>query len=285
VLYNVYFPNGGMGEERTKFKLEFCKAFQSKCEELLKEGRHVVIVGDFNTAHQDIDIHCPTIKHSGFLPEERNWMTDFFSVGFVDAFRISHPGEPHCYTWWDQKSNARNANKGWRLDYCVLDRDLAKEKMIQCNIHSDQLGSDHCPVSLELRIDLLCENRGKTLPLSSQSLRKKQSSIVSFFKAEKYRISPVSPHQTTSAADPISKEETSNVCPSRTTYASHSSCPTIIELLRGPKSKLNQSLPDSSVTIDKKRTLLSEDNLQKKSKTMDLTGINREETVESQRNS
>ncbi len=152
-LFNVYFPNGKMGPDRLQYKLEFYDAFLEHLLHKRATAESIVICGDFNTAHQEIDLARPkqNQKVSGFLPEERAWMDRLVNNGFVDAFRLFN-GEPGHYTWWDFKTGARERNVGWRLDYFFVSSDLV-DSVIDATILKDVTGSDHCPVSLTLAIN------------------------------------------------------------------------------------------------------------------------------------
>jgi len=121
-LLNCYFPSGTSGDERQAFKMKYLADFQNWIDELKKERKKLIIVGDYNIAHNEIDIHNPkgNKKNSGFLPEEREWMTQWFDSGFTDAFRHLNP-EMVEYSWWSYRANARNNNKGWRIDYQSVD--------------------------------------------------------------------------------------------------------------------------------------------------------------------
>lgn len=151
VLYNIYFPNGQRGQDRVDFKLDFYSCLLEQCDELHREGKSVIITGDFNTAHKEIDLAHPKAneKTSGFLPEERAWVDRFLEHGFVDVYRKLYP-ERVQYTWWTFISNARARNVGWRLDYYLVSEPFVKnvEDVI---IHDQVIGSDHCPVSLILK--------------------------------------------------------------------------------------------------------------------------------------
>ncbi len=151
LLYNVYFPNGGSGEERHNFKQEFLKKFKSHLKQVLDSGREVVLVGDYNVAHKEMDVYDPVrlSKESGFLPEERAWFDDFLEIGFVDAFRQLNTEKPNRYTWWSYQERGRLGNRGWRIDYICISKGLAK-KLKSCEILDDIEGSDHCPVICEL---------------------------------------------------------------------------------------------------------------------------------------
>lgn len=149
-LLNVYFPNGTSGDIRLQYKLEFYDAFLKYCEKLRKSGRKLVICGDVNTAHKAIDLKNPKAneKNSGFLPVERAWMDKFVAHGYVDTLRMFHP-EPDQYTWWTYRTNARERNIGWRLDYFFVTEDL-EGKVKDAFIMSGVTGSDHCPVGIDI---------------------------------------------------------------------------------------------------------------------------------------
>jgi exodeoxyribonuclease-3 len=150
VLLNVYFPSGQRDYGRVQYKLDFYGALLERCNELHKAGKQLVICGDFNTAHQEIDLrnHRQNHKTSGFLPEEREWVSKYLDHGFVDAFRQLYP-EKEQYTWWTYTSNARARNVGWRLDYFLVSEGLVG-RVKDVAIHDEVPGSDHCPVTLEL---------------------------------------------------------------------------------------------------------------------------------------
>ncbi len=152
-LFNVYFPNGKSGSDRLKFKMEFYDAFLERIEELKRGNQRIVFTGDVNTAHQGIDLARPkeNEKVSGFLPEEREWIDSVISRGYVDTFRQLHP-EDVQYSWWDLKSRARERNVGWRIDYVFVSQDMMPS-VKRAFIMTDVMGSDHCPVGIELEID------------------------------------------------------------------------------------------------------------------------------------
>ncbi len=151
LVYNIYFPNGGSGEIRHNFKQLFLKDLYQHLQEQLKKGRSIVVLGDYNIAHREIDIHDPVrlSKESGFLPEEREWFSSFLNLGFIDTFRHCHPDERNKYSWWSYREFARIANRGWRIDYICVSKSLEK-RILSAHINDDVMGSDHCPVSLEL---------------------------------------------------------------------------------------------------------------------------------------
>lgn len=152
VLFNVYFPNGKASEERLRFKMDFCAAFLGHVDGLRRGGRSLVVCGDFNTAHREIDLARPKENErvSGFLPEERAWMDELESHGFVDTFRMFNTEGGH-YSWWDLKTRARERNVGWRIDYCFVSEDLLP-RVSSAFILPDAVGSDHCPVGVELAL-------------------------------------------------------------------------------------------------------------------------------------
>jgi len=153
VVLNVYFPNGGGGPERLAYKLDFYDAFLDTVGDLRKHGKGIVFCGDVNTAHEAIDLARPkeNEKNTGFLPEERAWLDEVESSGFVDTFRHFHPHKKDAYTYWDMKTRARDRNVGWRIDYFFVSPDLTRA-LKKSDIHMDVLGSDHCPISIELNI-------------------------------------------------------------------------------------------------------------------------------------
>jgi exodeoxyribonuclease-3 len=149
---NIYYPNGGSGEERLGFKLRFYDAFYELVQEYDQAGLSLVICGDVNTAHKEIDLARPkeNENRSGFMPIERAFLDRFFANKFVDTFRIFH-AEPEQYTWWDMKTRARDRNIGWRIDYFVVNQPLlpyVKDAWIEPDVQ----GSDHCPIGLILDV-------------------------------------------------------------------------------------------------------------------------------------
>ena len=150
VLANVYFPNGGRGPERVKYKLDFYDELFFCLEKNYRSRKGVIVVGDFNTAHKEIDLARPkeNQKTSGFLPEEREWIDRLINLGYVDVFRKFND-KPEQYTYWDQISRARDRNIGWRIDYFMVTKDLIP-KVKSAKIHPEVMGSDHCPISLSL---------------------------------------------------------------------------------------------------------------------------------------
>lgn len=155
VLLNVYFPNGGQGQHRIDYKMEFYAAFLKHINKLRKSGKNVIFCGDVNTAHTEIDLARPKAneKNTGFLPYEREWIDNVIKNDYVDTFREYHEGEVDKYSYWDQKTRARDRNVGWRIDYFFADKPLLKN-IKNADILADQLGSDHCPVTLELDLSL-----------------------------------------------------------------------------------------------------------------------------------
>ena len=153
VLFNIYFPNGGRGDDFVKFKLRFYDCFLDRVRELESKGREVICCGDVNTAHKEIDLSNPKAnsKISGFLPEERVYMDHFAEAGLTDTFRMLYPDKPECYTWWSYKTAARERNVGWRIDYFFATKGLLPN-VKESNMMSSVMGSDHCPVYLDLNI-------------------------------------------------------------------------------------------------------------------------------------
>jgi exodeoxyribonuclease III len=153
-LVNAYFPNGQRDHARVPFKLDFCHAFLDHCRRLRRQGRKLVLCGDFNTAHREIDLKRPrdNRKTTGFLPEERAWIDELLEADFVDIFRRFHPDEPEHYTWWSNRQGVRQRNVGWRIDYFFTDQAL-DDRIIAAYLRPQTLGSDHCPTVLELSPD------------------------------------------------------------------------------------------------------------------------------------
>jgi exodeoxyribonuclease-3 len=152
VLLNVYFPNGGGGSERLKYKLEFYDAFLEYTEKLRKKGQKVIFCGDVNTAHEAIDLARPkeNEKNTGFLPEERAWIDELIYSGYIDSYRHFYPNKEGAYSYWDMKTAARERNVGWRIDYFFVANELSA-KMKHAGILPHVFGSDHCPVYLEMK--------------------------------------------------------------------------------------------------------------------------------------
>lgn len=151
-ILNCYFPNGGQGEERQQYKYEFLDDFFDYVKELRKTRPQVLVVGDYNIAHEEIDLHDPKRNHNttGFLPDERAWMTKWFEEGdFTDSLRHLHP-EKVVYSWWSYRANARNNNKGWRIDYQSISKPFT-DRIKSIEHLTEAKHSDHCPILLELK--------------------------------------------------------------------------------------------------------------------------------------
>lgn len=150
-VVSVYHPSGSSGEERQAFKMEWLQQFQDYVLELRKSRPNLVLCGDYNICHEEIDIHDPVrnATNSGFLPEERAWMTQFLNAGFIDTFRFLHP-EKQEYTWWSYRFNSRAKNKGWRIDYCMTTESV-KPLLKDAYILNSAVHSDHCPMVLEVK--------------------------------------------------------------------------------------------------------------------------------------
>jgi exodeoxyribonuclease-3 len=151
VLFNIYFPNGKAKKERLQYKMDFYEVFLKHLKKLLKQDKKIVICGDVNTAHKEIDLARPkpNEKISGFLPEEREWIDKLLEAGFIDTLRVFNQ-KPEQYTWWDMMTRARDRNVGWRIDYFFISDNL-KDNLKNAFILPDVMGSDHCPVGIELK--------------------------------------------------------------------------------------------------------------------------------------
>ena len=151
-LINVYLPSGASKEERQAFKLDILPTFQAFCVKIREErGKPLVICGDINVAHTELDLARPkqNQKSPGFTPEERAWMDGFLDAGFVDTYRHLHPDKEGAYSWWSYRGGLRGRNVGWRLDYWFVSENL-RDSITNAVILSDWMGSDHCPVLLEI---------------------------------------------------------------------------------------------------------------------------------------
>ena len=154
IFFNVYFPNGQMNEDRLQYKLDFYTAFFAYADSLKDAGSSLVITGDFNTAHNEIDLKNPgpNAKRSGFLRIERDRLDKIMENGYVDTFRHLYPDTVR-YSWWSYRFNARKNNAGWRIDYFYVTRDILEKGWIKdAFIENDIFGSDHCPLGLVLEI-------------------------------------------------------------------------------------------------------------------------------------
>jgi exodeoxyribonuclease-3 len=149
-IVSVYHPSGSSGDERQEFKMEWLEFFQDFVNDLKKDRPNLIISGDYNICHKPIDIHNPVgnAKSSGFLPEEREWMSSFLDSGFIDTFRVFNQ-QPHQYSWWSFRANARAKNLGWRIDYHMASEPV-RDRLKGAEILPDVKHSDHCPVVLEI---------------------------------------------------------------------------------------------------------------------------------------
>jgi exodeoxyribonuclease-3 len=152
ILYNIYFPNGQRDHGRLQYKLDFYEELLWICDELHQVGKKIVICGDFNTAHREIDLRNPSHNKntSGFLPIERKMIDTYLAHGFVDAYRHLYPDKVE-YTWWTYITNARARNVGWRLDYFLVSEGIMGE-VEDVIVHNEIMGSDHCPVELVIKV-------------------------------------------------------------------------------------------------------------------------------------
>lgn len=149
-VVSVYHPSGTSGDERQAFKMVWLEKFQEYVLELERTRPKLILCGDYNICHEAIDIHDPirNATSSGFLPEEREWMTRFLNAGFIDSFRWLHPDKQE-YTWWSYRFNSRAKNKGWRIDYCMVSEPV-RPMLKEARILGDVVHSDHCPMLLEI---------------------------------------------------------------------------------------------------------------------------------------
>jgi len=151
-IISAYFPSGSSGDVRQAFKMEFLDDIYDYLQALIKEKPNLILCGDYNICNKAIDIHNPVSNKntSGFKPEEREWMDKLFENGFIDVFRHFNK-EPHHYSWWSYRANARANNKGWRIDYCSATNPL-KERLTGAAIFSEAYHSDHCPVYMQMKM-------------------------------------------------------------------------------------------------------------------------------------
>ncbi|MCC9135678.1 exodeoxyribonuclease III [Pontibacter silvestris] len=149
-VMSVYMPSGSSGDERQAFKMQWLDDFYNYINNLKETLPGLVVSGDYNICHQAIDIHNPksNANNSGFLPEERSWMSKFIESGFIDSFRHFNK-EPHNYSWWSYRAGARNKNLGWRIDYNMATENLS-DRLKRAAILTEAKHSDHCPVLLEI---------------------------------------------------------------------------------------------------------------------------------------
>jgi len=152
ILFNIYFPNGKKNQERLDYKLDFYDTFLAYADNLKAKGKNIVVCGDFNTAHKEIDLARPkeNEKISGFLPIERAWIDTFIDHGYIDIFREFNK-QSEEYSWWDMKTRARERNVGWRIDYFFVNKEFMKY-VKNAFILQDVLGSDHCPIGIEIEV-------------------------------------------------------------------------------------------------------------------------------------
>ncbi|MBP7476990.1 MAG: exodeoxyribonuclease III [Chitinophagales bacterium] len=152
VIVNTYFPSGSSGEERQAVKMKFLPDYFEYINQLKSKYENLIICGDYNICHRAIDIHNPVgnKNSSGFLPEERAWMDQWFDNGMIDSYRYFYPDTAHQYSWWSARFNSRANNKGWRIDYISVSEKL-KDRLKSASILQEEVHSDHCPISLEIK--------------------------------------------------------------------------------------------------------------------------------------
>jgi len=153
ILVDAYFPNSQENGARLGFKLAYCAAMEAFLARQRKAGRRVCLLGDYNIAHRPIDLARPEANENnpGYLPQEREWFSRYLDLGYHDVFREEHPDLAGAYTWWTYRGGARNRNVGWRIDYATVDPEL-RDAVAGVAIHPEILGSDHCPVSIDLKV-------------------------------------------------------------------------------------------------------------------------------------
>lgn len=152
-LLNCYFPSGSSGDDRHEYKMEFLNDFRPWVKTLMKKRKKLIIVGDYNVVRLDIDIHNPQRKDlpSGFKPEERKWLNDWFEGDFVDAYREIHPDQEDEYSWWSYRAGSRAKNKGWRIDYISVSNNIS-HKLSAARHANEAAHSDHCPVIIDIEL-------------------------------------------------------------------------------------------------------------------------------------
>ncbi len=151
-VFNVYFPNGGRGPDRIKYKLDFYDELFFHIEKIRRKKKNIIVCGDYNTAHKEIDLARPEENedNTGFLPIEREWLDRLINLGYIDIFREFNK-EPGMYTYWDNYTRARERNVGWRIDYFFVSKE-ARSMVVNSTIHMDVMGSDHCPIELDIKV-------------------------------------------------------------------------------------------------------------------------------------
>ena len=150
-IVNTYFPNSQPERKRIEYKLKFCDSIRRLCNRLVKQDKNIILCGDYNIAHSEIDLARPKANENnpGYLPEEREAMTKYLKAGYIDTFRHFCP-EPGHYSWWSYRANARAKNIGWRIDYHCVNKEFISQ-VKNARIHTDVMGSDHCPVCITIR--------------------------------------------------------------------------------------------------------------------------------------
>lgn len=153
LVISAYFPNSQEKGRRIDYKLRFCKRMEDFLDSWRDAGYKTLLLGDYNIAHQPIDLARPddNQENPGYLPEERDWMSHYLSQGYHDVFREENPELTGAYSWWSYRTRARDRNIGWRIDYATVCPEL-RDQAGNCAIHNDIMGSDHCPVSIDIKI-------------------------------------------------------------------------------------------------------------------------------------
>ena len=153
IVVSAYFPSGTTGDVRQDMKMEFLEHMTRYATQLLKRNKPLLICGDFNICHKEIDIHNPSKQHktSGFLPEERAWVDEFLNTGYYDAYRVRYPEKKDTYSWWSYRAGSKSRNKGWRIDYHMISSDLVS-RVQDANMEKEWDMSDHVPVTITYSI-------------------------------------------------------------------------------------------------------------------------------------
>ncbi len=153
LITSAYFPNSQEKGKRIDYKLKFCQRMEEFLSGWRDAGYKTLLLGDYNIAHQPIDLARPDDNHQnpGYLPQEREWMTHYLGLGYHDVFREENPDKHDAYSWWSYRTKARERNIGWRIDYATVSPEL-RDQAKDCRIHDDIIGSDHCPVSIDIQV-------------------------------------------------------------------------------------------------------------------------------------
>lgn len=280
VLFNVYFPNSGHGNERLQYKMDFYHWFERLLDSYLEKGRKIIVAGDVNTTHHEVDIWCPEKLRDGLFMTERLWMDRLFGdrdgkEPFVDTFRKLHPTAVK-YSWWDVKSNQRITDQGYRLDYFLLNQTFFEE-VLDSGIMTEQLGSDHCPIFITLKPQTT-PNVTKFALLSSERIKARQPRISSFFTKAKPKVTAsITEASSSTVITETSASQVSIVSETTLSEVTNSSQTAKTEETLSPVSSLDLALiPEDESggkqrgTQDKRERIITESHLE-----MDAPGAKR----------